>query len=79
MESTGAFKQKGSWQLLLAVYQAAELIDRKRADVLIATGRRLASINAALFENQKLSGPALGDAIRAKRLDIIRNIGLHGG
>ena len=78
MESSGAFKQNGRWQQLLAVYQAADLIDCERADILAEIGRQLATVNAALFENHELSGPALGDAIRSKRLDIIRAIDLHG-
>jgi tRNA nucleotidyltransferase (CCA-adding enzyme) len=73
MESSGAFKQSGRWRLLLSVYQAAGLIDQRRADKLIDAGANAASVNAAQLENQNLSGPALGEAIRTKRLEIIRN------
>jgi tRNA nucleotidyltransferase (CCA-adding enzyme) len=73
MESSGAFKQSGRWHPLLSVYQAAGLIDRRRADKLIEVGANAASVNAAQLENQNLSGPALGDAIRTKRLEIIRS------
>jgi tRNA nucleotidyltransferase (CCA-adding enzyme) len=72
MESSGAFRQNGRWKLLLAVYQAADLIDPKRADKLAATSQRVARVNASLLEGHKLSGSALGDAIRAKRLEIVR-------
>ncbi|MGB5536296.1 MAG: multifunctional CCA tRNA nucleotidyl transferase/2'3'-cyclic phosphodiesterase/2'nucleotidase/phosphatase [Thiogranum sp.] len=73
MESTGAFKQSGRWRLLLSVYLAAGLIDRRRADKLAEISANAASVNAAQFENQNLAGPALGSAIRTKRLEIIRN------
>ena len=74
MESSGAFKQSGRWRLLLSVYRAAGVIDQRRADKLIAVGADAASVNAAQLENQNLSGPALGEAIRTKRLEIIRKI-----
>jgi len=73
MESSGAFKQSGRWRLLLSVYQAAGLIDQSRADQLIQVSVNAASVNAAQLENQNLHGPALGTAIRSKRLEIIRN------
>jgi tRNA nucleotidyltransferase (CCA-adding enzyme) len=73
MESSGAFKQSGRWRLLLSVYQAAGLIDQGRADKLIEVSATAASVNAAQLENQNLRGPALGAAIRTKRLEIIRN------
>jgi hypothetical protein len=73
MESSGAFKQKGRWRLLLSVYQAAGLIDQQRADKLIATSIAAAGVNAAGLAHRNLSGPALGAAIRTKRLEIIAN------
>ena len=76
MESSGAFKQGGRWQLLLSVYLAAGLIDRRRADRLLSASVRAASVNAAQTDGQNLSGAALGDAIRAKRLEIIRQSSL---
>ena len=72
MESAGAFKQNGRWRLLLSVYQAAGLITQERADKLIAVSANAASVNAAQFEDQNLDGPALGSAIRTKRLEIVR-------
>ena len=73
MESSGAFKQKGRWRLLLSVYQAAGLIDQQRADKLIATSVAAAGVNAAGLAHPNLSGPALGAAIRTKRLEVIAN------
>jgi tRNA nucleotidyltransferase (CCA-adding enzyme) len=73
MESAGAFKQEGRWRLLLSVYQAAGLIDQRCADKLIKTSARAADVNAAQLADQNLSGPALGAAIRKKRLEIVRN------
>jgi tRNA nucleotidyltransferase (CCA-adding enzyme) len=73
MESSGAFKQKGRWRLLLSVYQAAGLIDQQRADKLIATSVAAAGVNAAELAHRNLSGPALGAAIRTKRLEVIAN------
>jgi len=77
MESSGAFKHSGRWRLLLAVYQVAVLIDQRLADKLIDAAEYAASVNAALVGNQNLSGPALGEAIRTRRLEIIRNIFLQ--
>jgi tRNA nucleotidyltransferase (CCA-adding enzyme) len=73
MESSGAFKPGGRWRLLLSVYQAADLIDQSRADQLIQVSVNAAGVNAAQLENLNLQGPALGAAIRSKRLEIIRN------
>jgi tRNA nucleotidyltransferase (CCA-adding enzyme) len=73
MESSGAFKQSERWRLLLSVYLAAGLIDQRRADKLIEVSANAASVNAAQLEDQNLRGPALGAAIRTKRLEVIRN------
>ena len=76
MESAGAFKQNGRWHLLLSVYHAAGLIDWKRADALSTTCQRVAGVNAAQLDDDNLNGPALGYAIRARRLEIIRKSSL---
>ena len=57
MESSGALKQGGHWRPLLSVYQAAGLIDGRRAERLIEIVATAARVNAALLENQNLSGP----------------------
>jgi len=72
MESSGTFKQNGRWRLLLSAYCAAGLIDQQRADTLIDLGEQLASVNAANFQHLNLSGPSLGEAIRNKRLEMLR-------
>jgi len=64
MESSGALKQGGHWRPLLSVYQAAGLIDGRRAERLIEIVATAARVNAALLENQNLSGPAPGSAAR---------------
>ncbi len=72
MESSGAFRQNGRWHLLLSVYLAAGLINQQRADNLLEASARAARVTAARLDTQNLSGAALGDAIRAKRLELIR-------
>jgi len=73
LESSGAFRQSERWRLLLSVYLAAGLIDQRRADKLIQVSADAAGVNAAQLEDQNLRGPALGAAIRTKRLELIRN------
>ncbi|MGI9320170.1 MAG: multifunctional CCA addition/repair protein [Thiogranum sp.] len=73
LESSGAFRQSERWRLLLSVYLAAGLIDQRRADKLIEVSADAAGVNAAQLEDQNLRGPALGAAIRTKRLELIRN------
>jgi tRNA nucleotidyltransferase (CCA-adding enzyme) len=72
MESSGTFKQNRRWRLLLSTYCAAGLIEQQRADTLIDLGEQLAGVNAANFAHLALSGPSLGEAIRNKRLEILR-------
>jgi tRNA nucleotidyltransferase (CCA-adding enzyme) len=75
METSGAFRQAGRWPLLLEVYRAAGLIDGTRLQQLVAMGARAAAINAAQLSDLGLSGPALGTAIRARRLELLRDTG----
>ena len=74
MESAGAFRQPERWQLLLAAYQAGGLIDRARADRLRQAGGAAASVNAAQLAEPRPRGPALGEAIRARRLEVVAKI-----
>ncbi len=72
MESSGALKQNERWRRLLSVYQATELIDQTRATALVDLAAQLASVKAAHFNQLQVNGPALGEAIRNRRLQIIR-------
>lgn len=74
METSGAFRQAGRWPLLLETYRAAGLIDDTRVQQLDGIGARAAAINAAQLADRKLSGPALGMAIRSRRLELLRDI-----
>ncbi len=74
MESAGAFRHTERWQQLLATYQASGLIDKARADRLKEAGNAAASVNAAQLAIPQASGPALGEAIRARRLEVVTQI-----
>jgi len=71
MESGGAFRQQDRWQQLLTVYRVAGLIDQARSDRLTVISEQAAAVNAAQLGQHQLSGPAIGEAIRARRLQII--------
>ena len=75
MESGGAFKNTRLWQQLLSVYTATRIIDQGRAGELMALAEKAGSVNAAQLEDQSLRGPAIGDAIRALRLQLIDSAG----
>ena len=71
MESGGAFKKTGFWQRLLSVYLITGILDKPRADLLTALATKAGAVSAAQLEDQSLRGPAIGEAIRARRLRII--------
>ena len=71
METSGAFRQNGRWTVLLDVFAATDLIDDRRVQQLISITARVAAVNAAQLADAGLSGPALGQAIRARRLQLI--------
>ncbi|MDT8387235.1 MAG: multifunctional CCA tRNA nucleotidyl transferase/2'3'-cyclic phosphodiesterase/2'nucleotidase/phosphatase [Thiogranum sp.] len=75
METSGAFRQTGRWTLLLKAYGVAGLIDGAREEQLGELGRRAAAVNAAQLAEQQLSGPALGAAIRERRLAVLQDAG----
>ncbi len=75
MESGGAFKSTGLWQQLLSVYTATGILDQGRAEELMALAEKAGGVNAAQLEDQSLRGPAIGDAIRALRLQLIDSAG----
>ncbi|HFD78988.1 MAG TPA: multifunctional CCA tRNA nucleotidyl transferase/2'3'-cyclic phosphodiesterase/2'nucleotidase/phosphatase [Gammaproteobacteria bacterium] len=72
METAGAFRHGDHWRRLLAVYRAAGLIDERRADSLQRAAAHAAGINAAALGDHGLRGPELGAAIRARRLQAVR-------
>ncbi|GMQ83434.1 MAG: fused tRNA nucleotidyltransferase/2',3'-cyclic phosphodiesterase/2' nucleotidase/phosphatase Cca [Gammaproteobacteria bacterium] len=71
MESGGAFKNTGHWQQLLAIYTTTGILDKTRADKLMALAEKAGGVNAAQLGDQNLRGPEIGDAIRARRLQLI--------
>ena len=72
MESAGAFRSGTRWPQLLDTWRAAGLIDAERARCLEQARTAAARIGAAGIETPDLSGPALGAAIRARRLQAVR-------
>ncbi len=72
MESAGAFKQTQRWPLLLQVYQATGLVDQAHCDRLRQASQAAAGVNAAQLQDPDLRGPALGAAIRTRRLEVVQ-------
>ena len=73
MEDNGAFKQNSRWSPLLETFEATGLISRKVREHVAALAERAAMINAAQLADTGLSGRELGEAIRERRKDIIRD------
>ncbi len=73
MESGGAFKNTGRWQPLLTVYIASGVLDQATADHLSAVAEKAGRINAAALGDPGLSGPAIGAAIHARRLQLVES------
>jgi tRNA nucleotidyltransferase (CCA-adding enzyme) len=71
METAGAFRDQTRWQQLLTLYEATGHIDTSAAKSLQAAQQAAASINAASLEDSTLQGPEIGEAIRAKRCEVI--------
>ncbi len=71
MESGGAFKNTGRWQQLLSTYMTTGVLNQARTDKLMALVEKAGSVNAALLNDQNLRGSAIGDAIHARRLQLI--------
>lgn len=75
MESAGAFKQTARWEQLLSTYMATGMLNQARVDKLMALAKKAGSINAAQLADKELRGPAIGDAIRARRLQLVSKEG----
>jgi tRNA nucleotidyltransferase (CCA-adding enzyme) len=71
MESAGAFRHHRRWRQLLEVYRAAGLIGTARSERLEQARAAAAPISAADVQTPGLSGPDLGAAIRARRIEVI--------
>jgi tRNA nucleotidyltransferase (CCA-adding enzyme) len=74
MESAGSFRQPAHFRQLLEVYAIAGLIDETRTQILKTASERSAAVSAAQIDDTDVSGPALGEAIRERRAQIIRGI-----
>jgi len=74
MESAGAFRHQRRWRQLLETYRAAGLIDTGRAERLELARTAAARISAADIQSPGLSGPDLGAAIRARRIEVLKKL-----
>ncbi|MCO6413507.1 MAG: multifunctional CCA tRNA nucleotidyl transferase/2'3'-cyclic phosphodiesterase/2'nucleotidase/phosphatase [Thiogranum sp.] len=72
MEAAGAFRQNSRWPLLLDIYQVSGLLDDSRRKRLASACDAAAAIGAGDVAARKLSGPAVGAAIRKLRLQRVR-------
>ena len=71
MEASSAFRDASQWQQLLNLFQATGHINAASADRLVNARQLAANISAASLEDKSLQGPAIGEAIRAKRRETI--------
>jgi tRNA nucleotidyltransferase (CCA-adding enzyme) len=74
MEASGAFQDAARWQQLLEVYRIAGLIDAATAQLLDTARTLAATVNAASLDDQTLTGPAVGRAIKQQRRRLIASI-----
>jgi tRNA nucleotidyltransferase (CCA-adding enzyme) len=74
MESASAFRHDRRWRQLLNVYLAADLIDGVRAERLEQARAAAARISAADVQTPGLGGPALGAAIRERRIEVVKEV-----
>jgi len=74
MESTGAFRPGSRWPQLLDTWRAAGVIDAGRAGRLEQARATAGRITAADVETPGLSGPALGAAIGARRVEVLKKM-----
>jgi tRNA nucleotidyltransferase (CCA-adding enzyme) len=74
MESAGAFRTGTRWPQLLDTWRAAGLIDPQRAERLEQARAAAARISADDVNTPDLSGPALGTAIRERRIEALKTM-----
>ncbi|MGD8673263.1 MAG: multifunctional CCA tRNA nucleotidyl transferase/2'3'-cyclic phosphodiesterase/2'nucleotidase/phosphatase [Thiogranum sp.] len=74
MEASGAFRDTNRWNQLLDVYACCGRIDRSRAALLENARLNAAAIGATDVDGATLDGPAIGQAIREKRLQAIAQV-----
>ncbi|MGW8310772.1 MAG: multifunctional CCA addition/repair protein [Thiogranum sp.] len=73
MEAAGAFRDSTRWQQLLTVYRLCGRIEAADVNALEAARQATQDIKASSLGQPTPSGPALGRAIRDKRLAAIRH------
>lgn len=74
MEAVGAFRDPTRWKQLLTVYRVCGRIEAADAQDLEAARQSTLDINASSLGERAPSGPALGRAIREKRLHAVRQV-----
>jgi len=72
MEAAGAFGNASRWPELLELFVAINRIDAARARQLDAAQQQAATVNAASLDDGSLQGPAIGAAIRVRRLEAVQ-------
>jgi tRNA nucleotidyltransferase (CCA-adding enzyme) len=74
MEAAGAFGNASRWPELLELFVAIGRIDNDRAQQLQTAQQQAATINAASVDDLSLAGPAIGAAIRDKRIETVHRV-----
>lgn len=73
LEASGAYRNPQRWQRLLEVLEAAGQIDKQQRSLLETLYTSTAGVSAADMATSGMTGPEIGQAIRDKRLELIRN------
>ena len=73
LESGGAYRDIERWQLLLDVFESSERIDKQQSELLKELQELAANISVSDIASEGLTGPEIGQAIRDKRLELIKN------
>ncbi len=73
LDSSGAYRNPDRWQRLLDVLYATAHIDKQQRNLLTALYTSTEGISAADISTHGMTGPEIGQAIRNKRLELIRN------
>ncbi len=74
MHAAGAFRDSARWQQLLTVYRLCGLIDPRQAATLEGARAQAAAVRPGDLRDDTLSGAALGQAIEAKRRQLIARV-----
>lgn len=73
LEASGAYRNPQRWQHLLDVLEATAQIDKQQRSLLTKLYTSTAGVSAADIATSGMTGPEIGQAIRDKRLELIRN------